>query len=588
MAGSSYDLFSERAPVEWLPGETLYSLCSRYHTLSGNHLASTTCNQLFGHPRQGCAHDFPSRIRTFAERTRGQLGTAENIIRGRTLLPFYLPFQEAETARAAVATLAGSSIGSLKYQLGLTASRFRANHPLKICLDCYEEDIRRYGVAYWHLEHQWPGVALCTKHQRFLTYSNLKATGVLRFQWVLPHTSHLANASRSNEFTGPIGLLANAAIMLAGLPSSTHFDPTMAAKAYRSELKNRNLLVGRSERLKAGEVGCQYREFLAAFSGISELRGLPCTPKAAYEEVAKLISGVGRQLHPIRHLALVCWLFRDLEGFIVRYTQVSKGQQKPSTGEIHASTTKLENPMQQEFKRLLIEGQSISGASKNLGVAIATGEAWAANAGLSINKRPKSIRGETKKNMVAALKRGVSKEKVAEIGGVSVSSITRLLRTEAGLQSAWHRALMDEKRRAARMAWQKIAKKNPHAGIKALRLLEPAAYAWLYRNDREWLNEEVSRLPRAPRVGRMSADWVARDAHLASQITAAGLRISERLGGKSVKLWHLYQELPDLKPKLARLDRLPATSAAIRRVLEASAETAECGCFVALHSKSPQ
>lgn len=572
MAESSYDLFSERAPVEWLPGETLYSLCSRYHILSGNHLASTTCKQLFGHPRQGCAHDLPSRIHTFAERTHGQLGTAENIIYGHTLLPFYLPFQDADTAPAAVATLAGSSIGSLKYQLGLTASRFRANHPLKVCLDCYEEDIRRYGVAYWHLDHQWPGVVLCTKHQRFLRYSNLKATGVLRFQWVLPHTSHLANASQSNEVTSPITLLAKAAITLAGLPSSTHFDPTKVATAYRRELKNRSLLVGRSERLKAGEVGGQYREFLAAFAGISELRGLPCTPKAAYEEVAKLLSDAGGQLHPIRHLALICWLFQDLDEFIVRYNQVDSDQQN-CPDDSHAATTKMENPMQQQFKQLLNEGQSISAASQKLGVAIATGEAWAVNAGLSISKRPKSIRGELKKNMVAALKRGASKEEVAEIGGVSVSSITRLLRTEPGLQSAWHRALTDEKRRAARMAWQRIATKNPNAGIKVLRLLEPATYAWLYRNDRDWLNEEAGRLPRAPRLGGIPADWVARDAQLASQVTAAGLRISERLGGKSIKLWHLYQELPDLKPKLARLDRLPATSAAIRRVLETSGKT---------------
>jgi hypothetical protein len=52
-------------PHAWLPDETLFSLCSRYHRASGNQLPTTTCKALFGHKLQGAAHDFPARLNHF-------------------------------------------------------------------------------------------------------------------------------------------------------------------------------------------------------------------------------------------------------------------------------------------------------------------------------------------------------------------------------------------------------------------------------------------------------------------------------------------------------------------------------------------
>ena len=58
----------------WLPGETLYSLASRHHLVSGNILAANTCEQLFGHSRLGCSHDLPGQLDEFVKRTGGGLG----------------------------------------------------------------------------------------------------------------------------------------------------------------------------------------------------------------------------------------------------------------------------------------------------------------------------------------------------------------------------------------------------------------------------------------------------------------------------------------------------------------------------------
>jgi hypothetical protein len=46
------------------------------------------------------------------------------------------------------------------------------------------------------------------------------------------------------------------------------------------------------------------------------------------------------------------------------------------------------------------------------------------------------------------------------------------------------------------------------------------------------------------------------------------LALSSSLGAKKLMLWHLYQEIPELKAKLSSLGRLPLTVRAIERALD--------------------
>lgn len=565
------NLFAERVPINWLPNETLFSLCSRYHILSGNHRASSTCERLFGHPKQGSAHDLPSRIGEFVSRTGGQLGTAHEIIYQRTLLPIYLPFLSAEELEEALAALAGTSIGSLKYKLGLTASRFGANHPLKACLTCSVKDIEEHGVAYWHLSHQWPGVVVCPVHRTPLLYSNLKATGVQRFQWVLPRRETLIQSKVDIGRSKTVVSMAMAAIQLAKLPPNTYLEAGNVIAAYRAGLEDRGLLKGASKNsLYGSEIGRQYLNHLAPLLNHPEFRGLPTTPDAAYKEVAKLSSGSCLSLHPIRHLALITWLYPDFESFLTQSLHgLGQFSSRPSSLQTTEEKLVREDERKIPFLRLVASGLTVSAASHSIGIDPITGMAWAANQGISVEKRPSLVKGEAKTIIVSALRQGASKESVAKLGSVSVASVTRLLRTEVGLQAVWHRAQTESRRSAARKKWLEVVSQNPLGGIKSIRILEPAAYAWLYRNDREWLTEQVSSLAQVKNVGGVTLNWDERDRRLSDEVRLAGLRAAKRLNGKKVRLCHLYQEIPDLKAKISKLDRLPLTRMSIEQVLAA-------------------
>jgi len=157
-------LFDQIELSSWLPDETLYSWCSRYHRVSCQPQTSATAKALFGHRQLGSAHDLPCRLEQFVARTNGLLGSTGAIISKRTILPIFLPFQSQQNAKLALETATGPYIGALKYRLGLLTSHFRANFPLKACAKCMEEDRARLEVAYWHRSHQLPGACVCTRH----------------------------------------------------------------------------------------------------------------------------------------------------------------------------------------------------------------------------------------------------------------------------------------------------------------------------------------------------------------------------------------------------------------------------------------
>lgn len=172
--------------LEWLPVETLYSLISRQHRLSGRRLAAETCRIFFGSTRGGSQHDFPTCLDALAIRTGGLLGSAAEIATHSTLFRYYAPFKSQTTVESCVAAMRGTSLGSLKFKLGLLTSRFRAHLPLKYCRPCVEGDAEAEGSACWHLEHQYPGVWVCSQHQLPLEEAAVKANGVGRHLWLLP------------------------------------------------------------------------------------------------------------------------------------------------------------------------------------------------------------------------------------------------------------------------------------------------------------------------------------------------------------------------------------------------------------------
>jgi transposase len=548
----------------WLTDETFFSLASRYHVMAGNRLPEHTSLALFGRKRWGYQQDFPGPLGVFAERTAGQLGSAEEIAQARTVLPFYLSARTAAVSREAYQALTQGQTGSLKFRLGLLTSRFRAHHPLKACPGCMQDDVASHGWAYWHRHHQLPGVWTCCHHVLPLQASSLKSTGVGRFTWLVPDTAALAPTAVADAGHASLRALMRFSDLVAGWTSlmASTLNSAVLARTYQ----------GRIAHLKPGkhreDLAKAYCDAIAALRVAPDLSALPAQPAQAVHSINRWVFAPGEATHPLRHLSFIYWLFSSWEDFQESYAHAARAEASPPVPTTGAQVVQPSDARKVLVVSGLTEGRSISSLARKLGITVQTAQSWAAAAGLATPRRAKYLKNERYNALVEDLRQGSDKAELAKAHGISVQTVTRVLRTEPGLSEIWHQIRHQRAQHEARTQWQRAVSECRHLGVQQARSLAPAAYAWLYRNDRAWLqavSQAVSpaRPDQGPRV-----NWDQRDIALAHSVQRAAAELFKKHNGGSgqIRLGELCQLVPELKAKLRALDRLPLTRQAIQSV----------------------
>lgn len=571
------DLFENPAFLSWLPGETLFSLVSRHHYFWGYTLSARTCEHFFDHPRAGSQHDLPSRLSHFVARTVGRFGNGQKIATGHTLLAYYAAFVSAGELENAIACMAGGSVAHLKFRLGILTSRFRANHPLKACAACMTEDRAAFGWAYWHVDHQYPGVWICQKHDESLRESTLKATGVERFHWHLPSEEHFREWPTEKRIAiqgaqAELQSLSGQVLDLVSQASVQKIDTSRLHEVYRAELVRRQWVSsGGSFRMPV--IASSFLDHVKNLRVLPELEALPATAEEAVTQLGRLLRPPRSGTHPLRHLVLINWLFGSAETFWLAYSS-ALNPLVTLRKEVFASVRQPERDAkdprhEQLFSLLSVQKQSVRKAAKSIGIDVGTAMAWASQAGLLVPRRPKKLAGELRQQTIADLQNGADKAVAAKNADVSIVTITKLLLSEVGLHAAWCQSREMRARSSARDAWSQLLQTHGGLGVKFMRALDPAAYAWLYRNDRAWLGKhKPDRLAAIATSGLLRAMWDTRDAALSVEVERVVLELRQNGAIRRIKLWQIYQAIPALKAKLASLDRLPLTRRAIEYALQ--------------------
>ncbi len=530
----SVDLFPEYQLLDWLPDESFFSFASRHHYLWGHATSARTCELLFGHERGGVFHDFPNHLQVFVDRTDGRAGDVDGIARERTLIKFYRAFISSQACVDAVACLAGPSVAHLKMKLGILTSRYRANHPLKACMACMKLDVEERGWAYWHLRHQYPGVWVCTQHHELLWCSVFKATGVQRFQWLLPREEELrasvvdAGLISDQSFERLLGL----AYVVEGVVDgdmSCVFRGKQLDEIYRSEVERHGWRTTGGT-LHRAQISREFLEYLTSLRTITEFSGLSYDETVTARWLARLLQPSRTRTHPLSHLMLVHWMFGSVEKF--RDAIVSFAIRHRALGEGEGRCADLVIPSTEERKQLS---------------------------------------PQERKAVLRELGFGRDQEIVAAKAGISLEAISQLLESNEEVRFKWVQA-REKKARArdqARATWLESLESSRALGVKQIRSKIPSVYAWLYRNDRNWLNEhKPSSLPSGPKIRGQTVDWVARDSHLSGLVRSTALWLVQEKAVQRIHFWQLYQYIPELHAKKESLHRLPLTRQAIQDVLK--------------------
>ncbi len=555
-------IFPSYVPLpDWLPNETIFSLASRYHRLSGTPPAHYTSNRLFGDSKRGYQHDFPSGLQYLIDVTHGKVGNINTLISGHTILPFYLALKPHHLAIDAITSMSGPSLGSLKYQLGLLTGRFGAAHPLKICVQCANADVADHGVAYWRLDHQLPTVWLCPIHDTPLRFNTLKTAGVSRFNWLLPEPAEFESASyfafepTQGQYRS-LKAIARISLRLLHLPGNQSIDIATLLNTYRSRLLQIKRLTQKGQ-FRLNLIGKEYFEFISTLTTVPFYQGLPQTEHESINQVGRLLRQPRSNPNPIRHVLLISCLFKSWKNFWCQYQQTLLNRSTitnliQSNTEEHANVTK-----RQYFLDLLMhQNLSISQAAAQSGVDVYTGIGWAKSISKGFAKRPKILKGSKLVKLIRLIHAGKDKSEIAQACGISVQTVSRFLRANLDLADSWEATRFQNKREQERSTWRTAMDAGQDYGIKHIRMLEPATYAWLYRNDRAWLERANKKVPGLRIVNKSNVDWSKRDKELSKLIQTTAYELIESSAESKISITDLYKKLPDLRARLRGPDKL--------------------------------
>ena len=562
--------------VHWLPDETVFSLCSRLHFLSGHHVPSKTSSLLFGSTRGGSAHDVPARLQSLVARLPG-LGEARDVIAHHTLLPFYFPFHEAHRCQAWIEQMSLGAAPNLKAQLGVASSGFGAAHPLKACAECMDADFHRHGVAYWHLSHQLPGVLVCPMHKKALQNARDKVSGKDRFGWILPAEAVFIPPPHIGICGTAAFDLSKASMALHSLPTEFFFRHDRLTALYMGRMvemgwtRRNDLTVARSAFEPALRRLLHDSPMSAAWPWMINGRDAHTLAERLIRISQFPRSRESRQ--PLNHLILQLLLYGTWDTFISEYLHASSPlshcQEAPSSAAAQPSELNVYQ-QKEDHRSLLLErlhqGASATQVANELGIAVATAMTWASEAGITPARRPKLLKDHILRPLINALCKGEDKQRVAKRYGLSVQTITRVLLTEPGLKQKWSIAQFQIEKNRSRSAWNTIMNAMPGASSNVWRKLEPAAYAWMYRNDRAWLKNAIANRPQPTSISPIRRDRTARDQLHSESVQKARFDWFSIHISRHPTLADLCIQVQGLRQVLSVLHKLPLTQLAIREV----------------------
>jgi len=161
------------------PDELFYSICARFaERMSYSPTIAARALSLPTHASVGFF--LPYNLDLLAETLPPRHSyTADSFIDGHSILPYWGPFMQSATyslIRGEMKKRRGQ--GALAY-CGYVGPRYLRQF-IRYCPKCVSADRGRWGEAYWHRQHQIPGVLVCETHSVFLLDSELSVATALR------------------------------------------------------------------------------------------------------------------------------------------------------------------------------------------------------------------------------------------------------------------------------------------------------------------------------------------------------------------------------------------------------------------------
>lgn len=438
-----------------LPDELIFSRLCRHLTLSGinrdDYLKSVLGNSRVSiNPYLNS--DLP-RIAMICSESPYELWCSQTLL---PLFAYFLPKHRDKICDYALPST------KLVRACQLASLKEHKHTALKFCPACSKEDIKRYGVAYWHRNHQIPGIESCYKHGVWLVYQALPDRPYINAHLLPPYVH---NSVTSTKQAWLFAQYANRFL-------DTLKKDTVNKRCYISELRNLDYITkGGCIRRKA-LVPDIYR--LTCSLGYFDRSLLP-TSESDYKYWAKLFIEDESQ-HPFKHLLLGFWL---------ESAGVRKNIEIPDIKPNRKQSESLEELCCQ----LLIASTSMAETARRIGKSRSYVKLLALKKGIPVNLKPISVTEDVKRKVIIMAHKGFHRLAIARKFGVSTGSIEMIISTCPELVERRRCCRKESKCRKYKAEIVRFISHNPMAIRKEVKLECNAAFFWLYNNEKNWLEK---------------------------------------------------------------------------------------------------
>ncbi|WP_338294511.1 TnsD family Tn7-like transposition protein [Planctobacterium marinum] len=512
-----------------MPGESLFSRYIRHLKLTGL-CKDQYCIKQFGRPRLSIHPFITAGVRHAASEDPDKETLIFNTQTLGGLFCFFMPNQTEVIKQALLATDTATAIRACR----LVNYTIQSGSNAKYCPLCANEDAFNFGFSYWHLEHQIPGVNCCSKH------------GVQLIQSLLPERPHI-----DGDFLPPVKKLS----------ATSHPDELMFARStvnflndlqYKPEGYKQDELIIRLA--KAGYIGSggrvRRRELISDLMGLTKSFSQPSRPMLPkHSEDFGYIRSImknGNAQHPFKYLLL--------EYLLSTRANVSSGNYVSKAD----SPDKDHKQLTETCIQLLNQSYSLAEVSRLTGKSRTFLKMLAAKENIQLNLSPKKITKSLINKVIRIAWMGFHRNAIASTFQISNGSVEQIISSVNGLVEHRKKCRFESKRRRYRAEILRALSGYVYISPskEQIKKAHYAAFHWLYRNDKTWLNNHLPK-PQKPKQNPR-VDWRRRDQELAVKVQAILLNTQEKLSLKQL------DDLLGAHGWLTRkLDKLPTTSSMI-------------------------
>ncbi|MBL7832315.1 MAG: TniQ family protein [Cyclobacteriaceae bacterium] len=486
--------------------EALYSLAARYHALLPFQDYKSTQLELFGSKSISAVIDLPYALESFHSANSQALTlTVDEIIERYTLFPYYSNFITVEKQQKLFGLMKSNRGSTIHASIGINASLFRRSRFPKYCSECLIEDIKNVGEPYWHLAHQIPDILICPIHNTFLAQARPDLSGYSRFSFLNPkkYAQALTKLNELNELKN-----------LAGYQLEIHFkNLPFELDKINYEEKSQQLNFYKKSSLNFLKIVDAFTSFHSK-SLLNHLFPSFHSP-GDYRWICDIIKRPRHIFHPIRQI-LVRKFFESYE----HSQHLSPPEEKEKYECINKAAEhygqkvvdQISNHIDPKTKRLI--------ATLTCSCGMVYTQSTIKNAlGEDVKfRRVKEFGVVWMSRLDSELQSGKSFRQIARELGTDAKTVSVLKR---GPKKAI--TLTDpisNLREGKRAEWIILLEKYPSNKVKNARLTNGALYAWLYRNDNDWLISINKLYLSVNEFNQLKLDWEKLDQHLIKQIAA--------------------------------------------------------------------